>query len=365
MPSPTPDTVSIDQLKDLHQRLRGTRHVPNPWGQDATRGVPTLDLAAQLDLWATDYDWRAHEDRIRAYPWAMCGTGRSSLRLIHRPSSNPSATAVMLLHGWPDSVLRFERVLPLLQDLHVVVPALPGFPFALPLKEPVSVTQIAAMVADAMAELGYDRYVVSGGDVGGTVAEIMAAEYPERVTALHLTNLSAARAAMVDPASLPADALAYLGQVGQWRRTEAGFVAEQSTRPSTLMASLGDSPAGLLAWIGEKLIDWSDTVDGERAFSPDDLLTWISAYWFTDTIGTSFSTYVQPARLPARIEAPTALSAFAHDIMPAPRSWAETFVNVAEFIEHESGGHFAAWERPQDYADDVRHAAGLTSASPM
>jgi hypothetical protein len=116
------------------------------------------------------------------------------------------------------------------------------------------------------------------------------------------------------------------------------------------MASLGDSPAGLLAWIGEKLIDWSDTVDGERAFSPDDLLTWISAYWFTDTIGTSFSTYVQPARLPARIETPTAFSAF---------------VNVAEFTEHESGGHFAAWERPKDYADDVRHAAGLTSASPM
>jgi pimeloyl-ACP methyl ester carboxylesterase len=245
----------------------------------------------------------------------------------------------------------------LLQDLHVVVPARPGFPFALPLKEPVSATQIAVMVADAMAELGYDRYVVSGGDVGGTVAEIMAAGYPERVTALHLTNLSAARAAMADPASLTADALAYLGQVGQWRRTEAGFVAEQSTRPSTLMASLGDSPAGLLAWIGEKLIDWSDPVDGERAFSPDDLLTWISAYWFTDTIGTSFSTYVQPARLPARIETPTALSVFAHDIMPAPRSWAEAFANVADFIEHESGGHFAAWERPRDYADDVRHAA--------
>jgi pimeloyl-ACP methyl ester carboxylesterase len=132
MPSPTPDTVSADRLKDLHQRLRGTRHVPNPWGQDATRGVPARDLAALLDLWATDYGWRAHEDRIRAYPWAMCGTGRSSLRVIHQPSSNASATAVVLLHGWPDSVLRFERVLPLLRDLHVVVPALPGFPFGSP-----------------------------------------------------------------------------------------------------------------------------------------------------------------------------------------------------------------------------------------
>jgi pimeloyl-ACP methyl ester carboxylesterase len=162
---------------------------------------------------------------------------------------------------------------------------------------------------------------------------------------------------MADPAGLPADAVAYLGQAGQWRRTEVGFVAEQSTRPGTLMAALGDSPAGLLAWIGEKLTGWSDPAAGEPAFSPEELLTWVSAYWFSETIGTSFSNYVQPARLPARIETPTALSAFAHDIMPAPRSWAEAFVNVAEFTEHESGGHFAAWERPQDYAADVRRAA--------
>jgi pimeloyl-ACP methyl ester carboxylesterase len=162
----------------------------------------------------------------------MCGTGRSPLRVIRRPSSNPSATAVLLLHGWPDSVLRFERVLPLLQDLHVVVPALPGFPFALPLKEPASVAQIAVMAADAMAELGYDRYVVSGGDVGGTVAEIMAAEYPERVTALHLTNLSAARAAMADPASLPADALAY--RVAG-RRPSSTWRSSSNTSPAAIL----------------------------------------------------------------------------------------------------------------------------------
>ncbi len=107
--------------------------------------------------------------------------------------------------------------------------------------------------------------------------------------------------------------------------------------------ALGDSPAGLAAWIVEKLQSWSD----ESAFTPDDLLTWVSAYWFTGTIGTSFSTYTEPFAIPARVETPTVLSAFPRDIKPAPRSYAEAFVNVVEFIEHDAGGHFAAWEQPQ------------------
>jgi pimeloyl-ACP methyl ester carboxylesterase len=263
---------------------------------------------------------------------------------------------VVLLHGWPDSVLRFERVLPLLSDLHVVVPALPGFPFAPPLTASgMSASRIAGLVAAALGELGFPKYTLSGGDVGGIVAEFIAAEHPAQVAALHLTNVSPRRAATADPAKLTPEAAAYLRQAAQWFRGEGGYVAEQSTRPNTLTVALGDSPAGLAAWIVEKLELWS----GESAFTPDDLLTWVSAYWMTGTIGTSFATYVEPDSPVARIHAPTVLSAFAEDILLAPRSYAEAFLNVREYREHPAGGHFAAWEQPAAYVADLRRAIEL------
>ena len=157
------------------------------------------------------------------------------------------------------------------------------------------------------------------------------------------------------PTKLAPDAAAYLRRAAQWFRTEGGYIAEQSTRPNTLAVALGDSPAGLAAWIVEKLESWSD----ESAFTPDELLTWVTAYWVTGTIGTSFATYVEPATLPDRIDTPTVLSVFPRDIKPEPRSYAEAFLNVRDYVEHRAGGHFAAWEQPEAYADDVHRAIKL------
>lgn len=348
----------IHMMKELRERLGRTRRVATPWTDDATRGVTGASLERLLDRWANGYDWGVHERRIRDLPWVTVAAGDIELHAINQRSQDPNAPVVALLHGWPDSVLRFERVLPLLKDMHVVVPALPGFPFAAPLTTPgMSVNRIARTVADALRELGYARYTVSGGDVGGTVAEILAAEYPDRVAALHLTDISPRRALTADPAKLPPEAAAYLGRAALWFRTEGGYIAEQSTRPNTLAVALGDSPAGLAAWIVEKLEAWSD----ESSFTPDELLTWVTAYWVTGTIGTSFATYAEPAEIPGRIETPTVLSAFPHDIKPAPRSYAEAFLNVCDYVEHDAGGHFAAWEQPQAYADDVRRAVKLAS----
>jgi hypothetical protein len=141
----------------------------------------------------------------------------------------------------------------------------------------------------------------------------------------------------------------------QWFRAHGGYIAEQSTRPTTLAIALGDSPAGLAAWIVEKLLSWSD----EAAFTPDDLLTWVTAYWATGTIGTSFATYTEPVALPDRIETPTVLSIFARDIKPEPRGYAEAFLNIQQYVEHDAGGHFAAWEQPEAYAEDLRRAVNL------
>jgi pimeloyl-ACP methyl ester carboxylesterase len=337
----------------IHMDEIRTRRVAIPWSDDGTRGITASRLDELLARWQ-GFDWDARQRRIDALPWATASNG---LRLIHQRADDPGAPVVVLLHGWPDSVLRFERVLPLLTDVHVVVPALPGFPFAPPLTEPgMSVNRIARLVADAVAELGYDRYVLSGGDVGGTVAEIIAGDHPDRVAALHLTNVAPRRSLSVDPATLPPDAAAYVAQSGQWFRAQGAYIAVQSTRPNTLAVALGDSPAGLLAWLAEKLDDWSDA----GAFTPDELLTWVTAYWVTGTIGTSFATYTEPVVLPDRVDVPAVLSVFPHDLKPEPRSYAEAFLHLKEYVVHEAGGHFAAWEQPEAYAADLRLAIGLS-----
>jgi pimeloyl-ACP methyl ester carboxylesterase len=346
----------VHMTDELRERLRRTRRVHTPWSADGTRGVTGSRLDALLDHWANGYDWAPHERRIDALPWVTVRTGDTELRLIHQRSADPGAPVVVLLHGWPDSVLRFERLLPLLMDLHVVVPALPGFPFAPALTTPgMSANRIAGIVADALEQLGHARYTVSGGDVGGTVAELLAAAHPDRVTALHLTNVAPQHAFTADPARLAPDAVAYLDRAARWFRAEGGYIAEQSTRPNTLAVALGDSPAGLAAWLVEKLESWSDA----SAFTPDELLTWVTAYWVTGTIGTSFATYTEPVELPARIGTPTVFSVFPHDTKPEPRSYAEAFLNVRAYVEHPAGGHFAAWEQPAAYAADVRRAIAL------
>ncbi|GAB3373029.1 epoxide hydrolase family protein [Amycolatopsis echigonensis] len=338
------------------ERLRRTRRVATPWHADGTRGITGARLDELLERWANGYDWGVHERRIGEFPWTTVQASDTELRVIHQRAADPGAPVAVLLHGWPDSVLRFERVLPLLADLHVVVPALPGFPFAAPLTMPgMSVNRIAGIVADALDELGYARYTVSGGDVGGTVAELLAAEHPDRVAALHLTNVAPQHAFTADPAKLAPDAKAYLDRAARWFRTEGGYIAEQSTRPNTLAVALGDSPAGLAAWIVEKLESWSD----ESAFTADELLTWVTAYWVTGTIGTSFATYAEPATLPDRIDTLTVLSVFSRDIKPEPRSYAEAFLNIRAYVEHNAGGHFAAWEQPEAYASDLHRAVEL------
>lgn len=346
----------IHMIEDVRERLQRTRRVATPWHDDKARGITGTRFDELLERWANGYDWTVHERRIAEFPWVTVQAGHTELRAIHRRAADPDAPAVVLLHGWPDSILRFERVLPLLADMHVIVPALPGFPFAAPLTAAgMSVNRIAKIVADALDELGYSRYTVSGGDVGGTVAEILAAQQQDRVAALHLTNIAPLRALTADRTKLAPDAVAYLDRSAQWFRTEGGYIAEQSTRPNTLAVALGDSPAGLAAWIIEKLESWSD----ESAFTTDELLTWVSAYWMTGTIGTSFATYAEPVTLPDRIETPTVLSVFPRDIKPEPRSYAETFLNICAYVEHPAGGHFSAWEQPRAYVADLRRAVAL------
>ena len=355
-----PDAV----LVDLRERLRRFRAVPTAAGRGWERGVDPEYLSALVQYWADAYDWRTHEERIRALPWVEVTSTAVPLRVIHRPGPR-SAPVVLLLHGWPDSVLRFERLLPLLEDLTLVIPALPGFPFAHPIPAGgLSSGDMAEAIGDAMTALGYTRYVVSAGDVGCDVAEALAAHRPKNVAALHLTDVSQYHFLVDRPEDLSPAEREYVARGRAWQAAEGGYMHEQSTRPQTVAVGLGDSPAGLAAWILEKLRSWTDSHgDVESMFSRDELLTWISAYWVTGSIGTSFTPYAEGGAKPwPRIEAPTAFTVFPRDLVNAPREFAERFFNVRSWEEPPAGGHFAAWEYPADYASGVRSAVALAGA---
>jgi pimeloyl-ACP methyl ester carboxylesterase len=360
-----PAVVEQSVLHDLHARLHAYRRVDVPAGFGWARGVDGDYLADLIAYWADSYDWREHETRLRGLPWVLTGEHHAPIRAIHLRAAHADAVAVLLLHGWPDSILRFERVLPLLSDLHLIVPALPGFPFAAPVaRRGLSAPAIAEAVADAMAELGYERYVVSAGDVGGDVAEALAAGHPDRVAALHLTDVSQYRFLVDPPQDLSAPERAYVEYGHHWQATEGGYMHEQSTKPHTLAVGLGDSPAGLAAWILEKLRSWTDCGgDVESVFTRDELLTWITAYWVSGAIGTSFTPYAESGAKPTgRIDVPAAFTVFPKDLVNAPREFARRFFDVRFWTEEPAGGHFAAWERPAEYVAGVRATVDLAMA---
>jgi pimeloyl-ACP methyl ester carboxylesterase len=251
----------------------------------------------------------------------------------------------------------------MLTDVHVVVPALPGYPFATPaVRRGLSSAAAADAIAAAMAELGYDRYVVSAGDVGCDVAEVLAARYGRHVAALHLTDVSQYRYLVDPPTDVTESERAYMEHGHRWQDAEGGYMHLQRTKPHTVAVALGDSPAGLAAWILEKLRSWTDCHgDVEAVFTRDQLLTWITAYWVSGAIGTSFTPYVESGPKPPSMHGiPAAFTIFPKDLVNAPREFAERVFDVRSWVEHTGGGHFAAWECPAQYVDGVRTAVGLT-----
>ena len=360
-PAPVPEPVDDAFVDDLRARLRATRRIPLIEGVGWDRGTDPDYLADLVEYWHQHYDWRGHERRLLSLPWVSTGEADTALRSIQQTASGDAAT-VVLLHGWPDSFFRFDRVLPLLTDVNVVVPCLPGYPYAHPLTRPgMSAARTAEAVAVAMQELGYGRYVVSGGDIGSSVAEQLAAAHPDRVSALHLTDIPYTHLFTVDPTDLTPAETEYLNAGQGWQFAEGAYALEQATKPHTLAAGLGDSPAGLAAWIVEKLRSWSDCHgDVESVFPRDELLTWITLYWVTGTIGTSFSAYAEESEpITERIDVPAVVSIFPHDLVPAPRVFGERFFDIRAWHEHPEGGHFAAWERPEAFVADLREAVAI------
>lgn len=354
--SPNADHHRDDSyLTDLRRRLGATRLVPGVSSEPWQRGTDTEFLSEVIDDWR-EFDWRSAEDRLLRLPWVRT---RNGINMIHQRSTDETVPTVVLLHGWPDSFLRYLKVLPLLTDMHVLVPCLPGYPFSE--RQGTDPATMATQLATAVDELGYRRVVISGGDIGAQVAEAWARARPEQTRALHLTDVPYRHVFGYEDAELDESELAFKRRMRQWQTDEGAYAAQQSTKPNTLAVGLGDSPAGLAAWIIEKIRAWSDCPDGiDAVFGRWDLLTWLTVYWMTETIGTSFAPYA--LRAPARsdrIEVPTAITAFPRDPLLGPKTFAERLFDIRAWDDAPSGGHFGAWEHPSAFAQGLRTAVGL------
>jgi pimeloyl-ACP methyl ester carboxylesterase len=343
-------------LDDLRARLQNTRWPSVVAAQGWARGTDLDYLRPLVEYWRTGFDWRVQESDFSRFTHERVQVSDLSLHQIHERSTDPNALPVVLLHGWPDSFLRYTKALPLLDNFHRLVPSLPGFAFSEP---PTSPGWSAMRMADAIAELmtanGYDRFLVSGGDVGSSVGEQLARRHPDRVIALHPTDVPYTHLFSVDPGELTEAERAYLAAGQKWQMSEGAYALIQSTKPTTAAVGLADSPAGLAAWIVEKLRSWSDC-DGqlELRFSRDEVLTWVTLYWVTNTIGSSFLPYVE--YVPGaddKVTVPTGVTIFPKDLVSAPRVFAERFFQIVRWTELPTGGHFTAWEEPEAFAREL------------
>jgi pimeloyl-ACP methyl ester carboxylesterase len=370
-----PFRIDIPQadIDDLRDRLRRARRPADLPGVGWERGVPTAYLRELADYWANEYDWRKHEAALNDHPQCITTIDGADVHFLHVRSATPDATPLLLVHGWPGSVVEFLDVIGPLTDpaaygedpadaFHVVIPSLPGYGFSGPLTEPGWTDgRTAAALAELMARLGYERYGVQGGDVGAFVGPLIGRAAPDRVIGVHVNALVTFPSG--DPAEMAALTEAERRRLaGQqaWQERESAYMQLQGTRPQTLAHALLDSPSGQLAWMIEKFQSWTDPAAElpEDAVDRDRLLTNISIYWFTATAGSAAHTYYErfhDASMWApkeRSTVPTGVAVFTTDI--SIRAFADKLNNVVHWSEFDHGGHFAALEAPDLLVGDIR-----------
>lgn len=369
--------IDDEAIDDLRARLHATR-----WPDELTDvgwdyGMPRRVLRDLCDAWQ-QHDIDAFVDRCNRWPQVRgrydLDGGGVQVHAIHARSPHPQARPLVLVHGWPGSVVEFFDVIePLLNPpdpadaFHVIVPSLPGYGLSGVTTRPGVNASVAAAAIDALVtDLGYDEYLVFGGDWGSVVGMALGAQFPQRVRALHLTMVNVPAPPKDEREALLTDGDRELRErAQQFTMTETGYQAIQSTRPQTLAYGLTDSPAGLVGWIAEKFHAWTDR-RGDLADAPfgavstERLLDNISMYWFTGTINSSMRLYYE-VMVGHRFARPLAATVpFGHTRYPAeiyttPRAWAERALQVEYWHEPDRGGHFPSLEVPHLFVPDLRN----------
>lgn len=379
-PVPVPFNLHVpeEDVVDLRERLLRTRWPDQPPGNPWAYGSDLAFMRQLIGYWTSDFDWRAQEARLNAFPQYRVRLSGIDLHFIHVqgvvPPGSPAPLPLLLSHGWPGSVLEFLDIIPKLTDparfggdpadaFTIVAPSLPGYGLSFVPGQPrFSVEQMADCLAALMTDvLGYRRFGAQGGDWGSYVSSRLGYAYPERVAGIHL-NMMPLRRDVADVDVGDPDQARYRGELAHWLAEEAGYIAIQGTRPQTLAYGLTDSPAGLAAWIIEKFRNWSDcNGDVESVFTLDELLANIALYWFTGAIGSSFWPYYARAHGPwpvpagEQVKVPTGYAEFPREILRPPRSLAQkVYPDIRRWSTMRHGGHFAALEQPEELAAEIQ-----------
>ena len=376
------DGVALDDLRDRLRRARWPEREPvGDWSQ----GVPLDYLRDLCGYWAEGYDWRAAEARLNQVPQFTTRIDGLDIHFLHVRSPHPGAVPLVMTHGWPGSFLEFEGVLGPLTDppahggdpadaFDVVVPSLPGYGFSgKPSATGWDVHRIARAWAELMTRLGYGRFLAMGSDWGTSISISLALQHPGRLLGIHLVPPLAPpdRSA----GDLTGDERAALADLDQRSRTGSGYSAIQGTSPQTIGYALTDSPAGLCAWIVEKLWAWADHPDDlGQVLSADQVLDNITVYWLTGTGASSARLYWESIAQVTQwftaaagdiVTVPAGCSVFPKEVPRPSRRWAQRrFTNIVYWNQPGRGGHFAAWEQPGLFTGEVRAVARSCARRP-
>jgi len=374
----TPD----EAIAELRRRIAATRWPARELVKDRSQGVQLATIQELARYWTAEYDWRACEARLNALPQFTTTIDGESIHFIHVRSPHADALPLIITHGWPGSVIELLEVVGPLTDptahggaagdaFDLVLPSLPGYGFSGdPAEDGWDPGRIARAWAELMRRLGYTRYVAQGGDQGAAVTDAMGRQAPAGLLGIHLNFL---REALANSGGMPADSpeeRAALAAIKTFAASGSAYFQEQATRPQTIGYALLDSPVALAAWMLDHDTDSyykisRAFVDGQPAgnLTRDHILDNITLYWLTGTGASAARLYWEGGQAAAaaagkprpEMKLPAGVTAFPGEIFPAPRSWAEkVYPHLIYFHEAARGGHFAAWEEPQLFTEEVR-----------
>ncbi len=379
-------------LDDMYERLRRTRYPEDFANDDWEYGFNTAYLRELVDYWITKYDWRATERKMNELAHFKVQIQGIPIHFIHEKGKGPKPMPLLIHHGWPWTFWDLRRVIGPLTDpaayggdpqdaFDVVLISLPGHGFSTPLTQTGwNFHRTADLEVELMKDvLGYEKFATAGGDWGALIVDQLGHKYTDNVIGIycHLPiQLShyLSEHPDVPPGIAYSNGLPEPSEYGEgeenWVQKNVGFFAKESgygflqlSKPQTLAAALVDSPSGQLAWIAEKRRTWADTHgDIESVWTKDDLVTAATIYWTTATAGTAARFYKEVLLNPWKpshnrfpvVEAPTALGVFPADVLLMPKKWSEKYYNLKQYRVHSGGGHFASFERPDEWLDDVR-----------
>jgi len=366
-----PFRVKIPQqiLDDLHRRIELTRWPDEITGSEWNFGANLSYMKELADYWINKFDWRKTEDEINSFPNFIAEIDRYKIHFMHIRGDGKKSVPLIITHGWPGSFLEMMKLIPMLTNntefsFDLVVPSMMGYGFSQKMDSPgCNVYLMGEQWFKLMNELGYIKFGAQGGDFGAGVSTVLALKYPENIIGLHLNYIPGSYAPYITEGErLTHEEIQFQKDDDEWYSREGAYSQQQRTKPLTLAYGLNDSPIGLCAWIIEKFYGWADCKGSiENVFTKDELLANVTLYWVTETIHSSIRLYNENSKVPIHfkkndyVKVPVGIARFPLEEPFPPRRYIERGFNIKHWTDMPSGGHFAAMEKPESLAEDIKN----------